>query len=237
MTRLLVSVRDASEAADAVVGGADLIDIKEPNAGSLGAASSDAVRQIVAEVDGRLPISVALGELTDARSSDLSYLGGVDYAKVGLAGASLQDGWVAEWASLIGRFPHGVKPVAVVYADYKTANAPSPDDVLHHARRFGCAAILIDTFDKAKGRLTDQWSLAELRRLVEQVKIAEMLMVVAGSLREEDLPAFRSIAPDYVAVRSAVCETARTARLSRTLVERMSHVLKGQSVTVSSLSN
>jgi uncharacterized protein (UPF0264 family) len=38
MTGLLVSVRDAAEAADALAGGADLIDVKEPNAGSLGAA-------------------------------------------------------------------------------------------------------------------------------------------------------------------------------------------------------
>ena len=36
MTKLLVSVRDAAEAIDALAGGADLIDVKEPLAGSLG---------------------------------------------------------------------------------------------------------------------------------------------------------------------------------------------------------
>ncbi len=38
MTRLLVSVRSAAEAEIALSAGADLIDVKEPSRGSLGAA-------------------------------------------------------------------------------------------------------------------------------------------------------------------------------------------------------
>ena len=67
MTQLLVSVRDAAEARTAVEGGADLIDIKEPARGPLGAADVDVVEQIIAEVAGRRPVSAALGELRDWR--------------------------------------------------------------------------------------------------------------------------------------------------------------------------
>ena len=40
MTGLLVSVRSASEARVALAAGVDVIDVKEPNRGSLGAAST-----------------------------------------------------------------------------------------------------------------------------------------------------------------------------------------------------
>ena len=54
MTGLLVSVRDSSEAQAALKGGVDLIDIKEPRAGALGAASVGTWRKIadVVVVDG-----------------------------------------------------------------------------------------------------------------------------------------------------------------------------------------
>ena len=55
MTRLLVSVRSAEEAADAVSAGADLIDVKEPSAGSLGAATPEVVAAVMEAVAGRRP--------------------------------------------------------------------------------------------------------------------------------------------------------------------------------------
>ena len=64
--RLLVSVRDAAEAAAALAGGAALIDVKEPARGSLGRADAATIAAVVAAVGGRVPVSVALGELREA---------------------------------------------------------------------------------------------------------------------------------------------------------------------------
>ncbi|MES1213307.1 MAG: (5-formylfuran-3-yl)methyl phosphate synthase, partial [Singulisphaera sp.] len=49
-TGLLVSVRDANEARDALLGGADLIDLKEPTRGSLGRVDSAMIGEVVAQV-------------------------------------------------------------------------------------------------------------------------------------------------------------------------------------------
>ena len=46
---LLVSVRSAAEALSALAGGADVIDVKEPNRGSLGAADDETISS--AELD------------------------------------------------------------------------------------------------------------------------------------------------------------------------------------------
>jgi len=63
--KLLVSVRDAAEARAALVGGADLIDVKEPSRGSLGRAEADTIAAVAHAVGGRTPVSAALGELRD----------------------------------------------------------------------------------------------------------------------------------------------------------------------------
>ncbi len=60
--RLLVSVRSVEEVSEALVGGAHIIDIKEPSRGALGAADPDVIRAVAAEVPPSIPVSVALGD-------------------------------------------------------------------------------------------------------------------------------------------------------------------------------
>ena len=144
MTRLLVSVRSVEEAADAVAAGADLIDVKEPSAGSLGAASPDVVAGVMRAVDGRRPTSVALGELNgEPRRAGAAWLAMAEllpeerlpqFAKVGLAGCAKQSDWPDRWAAALALLPVAVSPVAVVYADWQTALAPAPGLVLQHAQ-------------------------------------------------------------------------------------------------------
>ncbi len=229
MTRLLVSVREATEACDALAGGAHLIDVKEPRRGSLGAASATTVREIIEAVDGRRPVSVAIGELADTGQCDLSYLSGVRFAKVGLAGCASDLDWPRHWQSIVVRLPQSVQPVAVVYADYATCGAPEPSDVLNHAQRLGCAAVLLDTFDKPRGRLLQQWTLDRDEKFGKQVREINMLLVLAGSLSVEDVEPLEPLGADYLAVRSAVCKGQRTARLARHLVEQFVCQMNGQS--------
>ena len=69
MTRLLVSVRSADEALQAVAAGVDLVDVKEPSRGSLGRADWSQTLAILRAVAGRRPVSAALGELVDDHST------------------------------------------------------------------------------------------------------------------------------------------------------------------------
>ena len=61
--RLLVSVRTAAEAQSALAGGADIIDIKEPNRGPMGQADAAIIQAITATVGSQAPVSAALGDL------------------------------------------------------------------------------------------------------------------------------------------------------------------------------
>ncbi len=66
--KLLVSVRSTDEVHAVIRGGADIVDVKEPNNGPLGNASALTVERISAVMTEKAceqPLSVALGELVD----------------------------------------------------------------------------------------------------------------------------------------------------------------------------
>ena len=102
MPKLLLSVRSAHEANLALETGVDLIDIKEPSAGALGAASPQVIEEIVRLVNRRVPTSVACGELLASAADIAARLPGSgasvtpstiapDYVKVGLSGCGSID--------------------------------------------------------------------------------------------------------------------------------------------------
>src|SRR5204863_1296953 len=90
--KLLVSVTDAAEARLAVAGGVDIVDVKNPAEGSLGAPAPGVIEQVRREVPAELPVSVALGDLpalpgTAALAAVGAARAGAAYVKVGLWGA------------------------------------------------------------------------------------------------------------------------------------------------------
>ncbi len=205
---LLVSVRNTAEAQIAVDGGADIIDIKEPSRGPLGAAEADVVAQIVAVVANRKPVSVAVGELTEDHAA-IAGLEGVAFAKIGLAGCGNRPDWRVRWRSIIRTWPSSVAPVAVAYADWRAANAPPPEEVLAAALEEGCPALLVDTWDKSSGTLFDQWEKGEVVGFCGRVRAAGLAVVLAGALDGESLLVAIGCGPNLVAVRGAACAGGR----------------------------
>ncbi len=219
--KLLVSVRNAAEARIALDGGANLIDIKEPSRGALGRPDSEEIARVVAEVGGKVSVSAALGELFDTESEsplvlsphDKKHFAGLQFAKYGLSGALNISNWQDHWRAAICQLPAGVLPVAVAYADWKTCAAPSPDDVLEIASKVGCAAILVDTFNKSRGGLLEHLSLNELAAIIDRAKRFELLTVVGGSLGQNSIREVARILPDVIAVRTAICLEKRTGQI------------------------
>ncbi len=253
MPQLLVSVRNADEARVALEAGVRIIDVKEPERGPLGAAHPDVVRDVVAAVGARVPVSVACGELLAAPRepgpmptdhADTGALHGVNFVKWGLAGCGTCADWVGAWRRQLqgrGLEPHSAvhRPtvVAVAYADWRPANAPSPQAVLEGAVRVGCGALLIDTFEKstslqrARG-LVDWLPTIELARLLADARKSGLLVALAGSLRSEEIPQLvREFQPDVIAVRGAACCGGRAGTLDLTLTRRLARIVHGDALT------
>jgi uncharacterized protein (UPF0264 family) len=107
------------------------------------------------------------------------------------------------------------RPVAVVYADWRTAQSPAPTDILAAAVKFECPALLIDTWEKSTGSLFDHWPTDELRKFLAQVRAENIAVVLAGSLTEENVSSAARLRPDLIAVRSAACESGRNGTVCK----------------------
>ncbi len=226
MTGLLVSVRDATEAEAALSGGVDLIDIKEPRAGSLGAAELETWREIRDVVAEARPVSVALGELLDDVVFDLAQQAvGMRFAKIGLSGCTHHSDWCERWRRAMTCLPDGVASAAVIYADHLIASSPLPEVILHQAIEFECAAILFDTFSKANGNLFDHVGEQELRQLCREAKQSGLKVVLAGSLRGDLILRGLELEPDYIAVRGAVCRGDRRAAVDQSLIKSLADIV------------
>src|SRR3954470_8139299 len=97
--KLLVSVVDAGGARAAAAAGADIVDVKNPAEGSLGAPSPAVIAGVRAAVPAPLPVSAAIGDMPDLPgTAALAALGaarsGAGFVKVGLWGVCTQPGAV-----------------------------------------------------------------------------------------------------------------------------------------------
>jgi len=236
---LLVSVRDAAEAAAALAGGAAIIDVKEPAHGSLGAACPGTIAAVARVVGRGRPWTMACGELIAGDGRDQAAVGrgvirivalleGVWAAltpaaalpagvKVGLAGAAGRD-WRRPLAALHAGLPPGVQGVAVAYADWHRAGAPSPEEVIAAAAELGARALLIDTFDKAGGGLFACSPPGAVSAWVAAARAAGLDVALAGRLALAEIPAAWAVGPEVVALRSAVCSNGRSGRVESALV-------------------
>jgi len=204
MAGLLVSVRSADEARAAVEGGASVIDVKEPDHGPLGRASSQTWRLVREAVPAALPVSVALGELTDW-SGSVGSLEGIAFRKIGLAGWGVRQNWQARWAE-VRRVESGeARWVAVAYADWQAAQAPHPDAVLEAAiEADDCSGILVDTWDKSSRSpldATPRWF-----HWVALARQSGKFVALAGGLDLAAIARLAPLEPDLFAIRGAACE-------------------------------
>lgn len=217
--RLLVSVRDADEAAAALAGGADFIDVKEPARGALGYADAAALEAIATTVGSAAPLSAALGEIGDHLPSyDFAALANYRFAKLGLVGGQSLNNWPQRWRAVVEMLPASVFPVAVVYADARECGAPTLAEVLPHACALHCAGVLVDTFAKDGRTIFDFISSEQLADEVAVVRRAGLRSLVAGSIRANHVEQLATISPDVVAVRGAVCDGGRAGKVSAQLV-------------------
>jgi (5-formylfuran-3-yl)methyl phosphate synthase len=216
--KLLVSVVDAGEAREAAAAGADIVDVKNPAEGSLGAPSPAVIAGVRAAVPIELPVSAAIGDMPDLPgTAALAALGaalsGATFVKVGLWGASTEPEAVALLRAVRDGMADapGRVVVAAAYADARRMpHAPLVPELLPRvASAAGAGICLLDTALKDGRGLLEWLSPQELTSLVAEAHAAGLQVALAGGLRAEDLAVVRATGADIVGVRAAVCRDGR----------------------------
>ncbi len=225
---LLISVRSLDEACAAMEGGADWIDLKEPDRGPLGAVDASVALNVVQCIAGRAPISAAAGELVDwplGGARELLSVRGMAYLKLGLSNCRNLD-----WRSRLRSVQREIAAtemqlVAVIYADAEPAASPRLEEIVEFALEAGCSWILIDTFDKSGGVLGDYLLPAKLQAVLQSLRAAGRRTGVAGSLDREAIAALPLELVDMAAVRGAACRGGRRGAICSQRVAELKTLL------------
>ena len=190
----------------------DVLDIKEPAQGSLGRATSQAIRQILEQVKPDTLVSVALGEIGELDQfaigdflTECDPAGRIRFAKVGHAQMAGCQTWGNRWQRFVQELPVHVLPVAVGYVDQRDAAAPPLDEIICRGSKLGCRVVLFDTWNKASGNIFDHLDVPDLRGFRQTANALGMNFVLAGSVRNDCLSAVAEVAPQVVGIRGAAC--------------------------------
>jgi len=210
MTLMLASVADVVEAEIALVEGADIIDLKDPSQGPLGALSLATVREIVTAVAGRRMLSAVAGNLDMDPAILIDAVAalaetGIDYVKIGL----LPSANVGICIDALCQLAPRIRLVGVVFADL------NPDlALLPRFAAAGFAGVMLDTATKGKGRLLDYLDIPSLKAFVEACRQMQLAAGLAGSLEPPDVARLLPLEPNFLGFRGALCATQdRRSRL------------------------
>ncbi len=233
--KLLISVTDPAEAADAAAAGAEILDVKDPSAGSLGQAPPAWVQAIRAIVPCHLPVSAALGDgpfevhaVADA-ARRLAECGAA-YVKVGLRDTAARAA-LHTLRAVRAELPPGVALVAVGFADFARAGCPEPAELPALAAASGADGCLVDTLVKDGRRLLHWLDEAALAAFAADCRARRLLCGLAGSLKAEDLARIATAQPDIVGIRGAACIGDRVSgRVNRDRVAELARCLHGPAV-------
>lgn len=187
--------------------GADIIDLKDPHQGALGALDLETIEACVRGVAGRAPVSATVGDLPlqgeiirDAVVATAA--SGVDYVKLGLFPGDGESS-----LNLLQAETLRVRLILVLFAD------ALPDfDAVAAASRIGAEGVMLDTLGKTAGSLLEHVSLDALARFVAAAKAEGLMVGLAGSLRASHVPELLALEPDLLGFRGALCRKGARAQ-------------------------
>ncbi len=226
MTGMLASVTSIKEAQLVLNDGVDIIDLKNPELGALGALDTNVVSDIVESISGARLTSATIGDI-EPNSPSLYELvvsmasTGVDYVKVGLFDDIASELFVEV---LNKASQQNINVIVVLFAENFSSLAS-----LDNLMRSGISGVMLDTKNKSDNNLLSLLSRQELGEFVRLAKSYGLVTGLAGSLRYEDINALLGIEADYLGFRGALCsendrvksiETKNISRIRKAITQQ-----------------
>ncbi len=231
--KLLVSPKDLEEAKAVIRGNADIVDVKNPKEGSLGANFPwviKSVKELVEKEGGNgMQMSAAIGDFDyKPGTASLAALGaasvGADYIKIGLLKIKTREEAI-DLLSGVVRAVKGFDPtkkvVSAFYSDYKRINSISPFEITEIGKAVDIDVAMVDTGIKDGKSTFEFLDEDELKTFISESKALGLETALAGSLTFDDIPALKAIGPDILGVRGMVCGGDRNSRVREELVTEL----------------
>lgn len=222
MTQLLISVKNTQEAILALHAGADVIDLKDPNVGALGALDMQMTAEIVEAIDGRVVLSATAGEEHASikalcQNIQMRADSGIDIIKIAISDFFYIDEFFIEIQKLT---KSNIKIVAVFFGDGEV-----DFELFPILQRTGFYGVMLDTQTKQVSLLEHQ-SEKSIFRFIEKSRENELISGIAGSLNILHIDLLIAFKPTFIGMRGGVCEdNVRKSTLNRTKVQEVKNML------------
>ncbi len=235
--KLLISIKDYREALKIKDSKFDILDIKNPAEGSLGANFPPEINKI-RRLYSDFPLSAAGGDMPDLPGvASLASYGlancGVDYIKIGLYGPdNLQSAVYLLKNVKRAVSESGFSPdiIAVSYADYAENNTVNPLLLPEIAVKADIDGVMIDTLNKSGKNLFDFMDVDDLKKFVSSSAESDLLSALAGSLKAADIDLLMEIDADIIGFRGAVCrENNRLSEISPEKIDNLYNLISRKS--------
>ncbi|HEY9211177.1 MAG TPA: (5-formylfuran-3-yl)methyl phosphate synthase [Methylotenera sp.] len=212
MPQLLISVTSVKEAQIALQCGADIIDLKDPDQGALGALPLALVTEVVTFVNAkgeseRKVTSATIGDLAMEPELLLKHALALSKTKVDI----IKIGFFRDSSNKFNDYEpclealksvaeSGVRLIAVLFAEYEY-----PASLVTAIKSAGFYGVMFDTAVKNGATFLDYFSIDEMKEIADNVQAQGLLFGLAGSLNLQHVAMLKAIAPDYMGFRGGVC--------------------------------
>ncbi|HSI43370.1 MAG TPA: (5-formylfuran-3-yl)methyl phosphate synthase [Methylotenera sp.] len=226
MTKLLISVTSIDEAQLAMDHGADIIDLKDPHSGALGALPLETINEIANYIHlskNPKPISATIGDIpmqVDLILHQVNLLANtkIDFIKIGFFEADNYHSCL----SAIKPIAANLDLIAVLFAEYTY-----PVNIVEDIKQAGFKGLMLDTAHKNGRTILYYHSRKYCEDLSQNVRKSGMTFGLAGSLKLQDIAILGVSQPTYMGFRGGACtEYSRTENLDRGKIEALSNALK-----------
>jgi len=210
---LLISPINTEEALEAIEGGADIIDVKNPKEGSLGANFPWVIKSIRELTPKDMLISATLGDVpykpgTVSLAAAGAVVSGADYIKVGLYGTRNYSEALEVMENVVKTvkgFSDDILVVASGYADAHRVGAINPMQIPRVAVNSGADLAMVDTAVKDGKTLFDFMDEDAISKFTTEAHDYGLKCALAGSVKEEQLEILYDLGCDVVGIRGAAC--------------------------------
>ncbi len=210
MSKILISIKDPDEAAEVIAaGGVDVLDIKNPSEGTLGANTPWVIEEIKGLAKG-MEIAASIGDLDyKPGTASLAAYGvaklGMDYVTASMYAVKTKE-QVVDMALKLSRAIDDFDCELIVsgYADYKRVGCANPFEYVGELDR--ADLVMIDTAIKDGTNILDFASAENLSDFIERAREMGLKSIIAGSMRYPQLPVVAGLKPNFLGFRGIVCE-------------------------------
>lgn len=232
---LLISPINTEEAQEAIFGGADIIDVKNPKEGSLGANFPWVIKSIRDLTPENMLVSATLGDVpykpgTVSLAAAGAVVSGADYIKVGLYGTKNYSESLEVMENVVKTvkdFNDDILVVASGYADAHRVGAVDPMEIPRVAADSGADLAMVDTAVKDGKTLFDFMDEDAISTFTQYTHDLGLKNALAGSVKEEQLKPLHDLGCDVVGIRGAACTGGdrNTGKIDRIAVARLKEMI------------